>query len=139
MWNLLLSLAGAYALICIGARVFHRRFVYLPNGAHCAPEKAGVGVQEIAFKAADGVTLIAWYLPAKHGKPTLLYFIGNNGRTASRADKIRKFSAGGYGFFLPFGIFQKVSHSQPHISHSQPHILCEILLGPICVDCPRYL
>jgi hypothetical protein len=30
-----------------------------PNGARCAPEKAGlVGVQEIAFKAADGVTLI---------------------------------------------------------------------------------
>jgi hypothetical protein len=47
-----------------------------------------------------GVTLIAWYLPAKEGKPTLLYFIGNNGRTASRADKIRKFSRSGYGVFM---------------------------------------
>ena len=78
MLNLLLSLAGAYALICIGARVLHRRFVYLPNCARCAPENAGlIGGQEIGLKAADGVTLIAWYLPAKDGKPTLLYFIGN--------------------------------------------------------------
>jgi hypothetical protein len=97
MLNLLLSLAGTYALICIGARVLHRRFVYVPNCARCEPEKAGlIGVQEIAFKATDGVTLIAWYLPAKDGKPTLLYFIGNNGRTASHADKIRKFSRSGY-------------------------------------------
>jgi uncharacterized protein len=101
MLNLLLSLAGAYALICIGARVLHRRFVYLPNCARCAPENAGlIGGREIGLKAADGVTLIAWYLPAKDGKPTLLYFIGNNGRTASRADKIRKFSRSGYGVFM---------------------------------------
>ena len=101
MLNLLLSLAAAYALICIGARVLHRRCVYIPNCARCAPEKAGlIGVQEIAFKAADGVSLIAWYLPGKHDKPTLLYFIGNSGRTASRADKIRKFGASGYGVFM---------------------------------------
>jgi uncharacterized protein len=101
MLNLLLSLAVAYALICIGARVLHRRFVYLPNCARCAPEKAGlIGVQEIVFKATDGVTLIAWYLQAKNDKPTILYFIGNNGRTASRADKIRKFSRSGYGVFM---------------------------------------
>jgi uncharacterized protein len=101
MLNLLFSLAGAYALICMGARVLHRRFVYIPNRARCEPEKAGlIGVQEIAFKAADAVTLIAWYLPAKRGKPTLLYFIGNSGRTASRADKIRKFRASGYGVFM---------------------------------------
>jgi uncharacterized protein len=80
---------------------FTGRFVYLPNCARCAPENAGlIGGREIGLKAADGVTLIAWYLPAKDGKPTLLYFIGNNGRTASRADKIRKFSRSGYGVFM---------------------------------------
>jgi hypothetical protein len=51
MLNLLLSLAGAYALICIGARVLHRRFVYVPNCARCEPEKAGlIGVQEISLR-----------------------------------------------------------------------------------------
>jgi uncharacterized protein len=102
MLNLLLSLAGAYALICIGARVLHRYFIYMPDRTRYAPKDTGLngGVQEIAFKAADGVTLIAWYRPARESKPTLLYFTGNGGNAASRAKKIAGIGADGYGVFI---------------------------------------
>ena len=58
------------------------------------------GVEEVVFKAADGTKLIAWYLPAQAGKPTLLYFTGNSGNTANRAGKIKAIAADGYGVFM---------------------------------------
>jgi uncharacterized protein len=101
MFDLMISVVGAYALVCIGARVLHRRFIYLPRRAPLPPARAGLfGVQELSFESHDGVTLNAWYLPAKLGKPTFIYFIGNRGRAASRADKIRAFQKSGYGVFM---------------------------------------
>ncbi len=52
------------------------------------------------FKTADGTKLIAWYLPAKGSKPTLLYFTGNSGNVANRAGKIRTIASSGYGVFM---------------------------------------
>jgi len=57
-------------------------------------------VKEITFKGRGGVTLIAWYLPARGRKPTLLYFTGNSGSAASRARKIETIAANGYGVFM---------------------------------------
>ncbi len=66
MLNLLLSLAGIFALIGILARLLHRYFLYIPDRTRVAPREAGLsGVEEIVFKAADGTKLIAWYLPAQ--------------------------------------------------------------------------
>ena len=59
-----------------------------------------LGVEEVVFKAADGTKLIAWYLPARGDKPTLLYFTGNSGNVANRAGKIRTIAADGYGVFM---------------------------------------
>jgi len=101
MLNLILSLAGIFAMIVIIGRLLHRYFMYIPDRARVAPEEAGLsGVEEIAFKAADGTKLIAWYLPAKGTKPTLLYFTGNSGNVANRANKIRTIAASGYGVFM---------------------------------------
>lgn len=101
MLNLLLSLMGAYAIICIGAWVLHRYFIYMPDTKRTAPKDVGLaGVQEITFKGGGGVTLIAWYLPARGRKPTLLYFTGNSGSAANRARKIETIAANGYGVFM---------------------------------------
>lgn len=101
MLNLLLSLLGIFALIGIVARLLHRYFLYIPDRARVAPKDAGLsGVEEIMFKAADGTKLIAWYLPAKGTKPTLLYFTGNSGNVANRAGKIRTIASNGYGVFM---------------------------------------
>jgi hypothetical protein len=101
MLNLLLSLAGIFALIVIVGRLLHRYFVYLPDRTRVDPKETGLqGLEEIVIKATDGKKLIAWYLPSRAGKPTLLYFTGNSGNTANRAGKIKTIAADGYGVFM---------------------------------------
>jgi len=101
MLNLILALAGIFALIVVIGRLLHRYFIYLPDCTRVDPMDAGLqGVEEIAFKATDGTKLIAWYRPARGSKPTLLYFTGNSGNAASRAGKIRTIAADGYGVFM---------------------------------------
>ena len=101
MLNLVLSLAGIFALIGIVGRLLHRYFIYIPDCTRVAPKEAGLAVaEEIVFKAADGTKLIAWYQSAKGSKPTLLYFTGNSGNVANRAGKIRTIASCGYGVFM---------------------------------------
>src|SRR6266508_2512956 len=101
MLTLVISLVGIFALIGIVARLLHRYFIYIPDRTRVAPNETGLsGVEEIVFKAADGTKLIAWYLPARGGKPTLLYFPGNSGNTACRAGKIATIGSDGYGVFM---------------------------------------
>jgi fermentation-respiration switch protein FrsA (DUF1100 family) len=101
MLNLLLSLAGIFALIVIVGRLLHRYFIYIPDRTRVAPKDAGLAdVEEVVFKAADGTKLIAWHLPARRGKPTLLYFTGNSGNVAKRAGKFKAIGADGYGVFM---------------------------------------
>ncbi len=64
MLNLILALAGIFALIVIVGRLLHRYFIYLPDRTRVDPKDAGLqGVEEVAFKATDGTKLIAWYRP----------------------------------------------------------------------------
>jgi fermentation-respiration switch protein FrsA (DUF1100 family) len=101
MLNLLLSLLGTYALICFGAWVLHRYFLYLPDKTRYAPREVGLAdVEEITLVGKGAVKIIAWYRPAERGKPTLLYFTGNSGSAANRARKIEAIAASGYGVFM---------------------------------------
>ena len=101
MLNLLLSLAGIFALIVIVGRLLHRYFIYIPDRTRVDPKDAGLqSVEEVVFKAVDGTKLIAWYRPARGNKPTLLYFTGNSGNAANRAGKIKAISSDGYGVFM---------------------------------------
>jgi fermentation-respiration switch protein FrsA (DUF1100 family) len=101
MLNLVVSLIGIFALIGIVGRLLHRYFIYIPDRTRVDPKEAGLeGVEEIVFKAADGTKLIAWYLPARGDKLTLLYFTGNSGNVANRAGKIAKIGSNGYGVFM---------------------------------------
>jgi len=101
MLNLLLSLAGIFALIVIMGRLLHRYFIYIPDRSRIAPKDAGLlSVEEVVFKAADGTKLVAWYQPSRGPKLTLLYFTGNSGNVANRAGKIRTIAADGYGVFM---------------------------------------
>jgi fermentation-respiration switch protein FrsA (DUF1100 family) len=101
MLNLLFSLAGIFALIVVVGRLLHRYFIYIPDSTRVDPKDAELqGVDEVVFRAADGTKLIAWYLPPRTGKPTLLYFTGNSGNAANRAGKIKAIAADGYGVFM---------------------------------------
>jgi hypothetical protein len=98
--NFLLWLAAVYLAICAMAYFGNRLFMYFPDPARIPPAEVGLeGVDEIELAAADGTKLIAWYAPAKDGKPTLLYFHGNGANAAARAGKIEKILPSGIGIF----------------------------------------
>ena len=98
--TLILWLVTVYAAICGAAFFGNRLLMYFPDPTRVAPVAAGLGgVKEIEIAVADGITLIAWYAPAKEDKPTILYFHGNGANAASRAPKIEKIRECGFGVF----------------------------------------
>jgi len=99
--QLFLWLAGGYAVICLLGILLHRHFIYFPDPERVAPAATGLnGVEEIEIKSADGPTLVAWYAPPADGQPIILYFHGNAGNAASRADKIETMRGKGHGVLL---------------------------------------
>lgn len=100
-----LIIVGIAAFLYIAAAaalyVFQRNLIYYPDPVHHTPSKAGLsGVREVILTTPDGERLIAWHAEAGPGQPTLLYFHGNVGGLASRADRVARFAQAGYGVFM---------------------------------------
>jgi uncharacterized protein len=88
----------AYAAILLAAYLGQRRLMYFPDRAYTRPAEAGLpDVEERVLKTPDGARVITWYGKAQPGKPTLLYFHGNAGSLAVRAERIRRFMNEGWG------------------------------------------
>ena len=93
-------LIAVYAAICAVVYFGNRLFMYFPDPTRVAPVEVGLNhVKEIEIAVADGITLIAWYAPAKNDKPTILYFHGNGANAANRAPKIQIIQEHGFGVF----------------------------------------
>ena len=100
LMDTILWLIAAYVIICVGAYFGNRIFMYFPDPARIPPAMAGLsGVEEIKLASGDGETLITWFAKAKPGQPTILYFHGNAGNAAGRAEKIERMRTGGAGVF----------------------------------------
>ena len=88
----------AYAAILVAAYLGQRRLMYFPDRAYTRPAEVGLmDVEERVLKTPDGARVITWYGKAQPGKPTLLYFHGNAGSLAVRAERIRRFMNEGWG------------------------------------------
>lgn len=93
--------ALAYAIVLAGAYYLQRTLMYFPARERVAPAAAGLtGVDELVLSTPDGAKVIAWYGRAAPGKPTLLYFHGNGGSLVTRAERIGRYLARGYGVFM---------------------------------------
>lgn len=105
--KLILTVAGvvilAYAALLAGLYMFQRRLVYPTQTApyHSVSDLRLDNLREVKLKAPDGAALIAWWIPSKPGKPTLLYFHGNADSLMERLPRMERFSAAGYGVFMP--------------------------------------
>jgi uncharacterized protein len=91
-----------YLAILAVLYVFQRYLLYVPDRSR--PELgalAQLGVREVQLTTADGLSLLAWYLPPREGRPVIDYFHGNAGSIAGRADRLRRFGAHGYGVLMP--------------------------------------
>src|SRR5262245_31772369 len=104
MWFLLkiavAALCGCLLLVLV-AYFGQRKLIYFPDRARVLPAELGLaGVEERILKTPDGERLVAWYAKAKPGEPTLLYFHGNGGGLRERAERIRQFTAEGWGVYM---------------------------------------
>jgi len=104
MWTLLkiaAAVLGLYVVVTLAAYFGQRRLLYHPDPNRIAPANAGLAdVREQVLAMPDGARVVAWYGKAQPGKKTLLYFHGNAGGLAERADRIRRFMSEGWGVYI---------------------------------------
>ena len=75
-----------------------RSLQYHPDRTRTPPAAAGLfAAEEIELTTADGEKVIAWHVPPRGDRPVALYFHGNGGSLAWRADRFRSFVADGTG------------------------------------------
>lgn len=92
---------GLYALILLGLYFGQRALMYLPDRQRVDPASVALtGVSERVLNAPDGTRLISWQARARGGAPTILYFHGNAGNLASRAERIKAFQERGWGVLM---------------------------------------
>ena len=92
----------AYGALVAGLFFFQRQLLYLPDRTH--PELVGLeqlGVREVTLSTEDGLSLLSWYLPPRHGRPVIAYFHGNGGHVGYRAQRLLRFAREGYGVLMP--------------------------------------
>lgn len=96
--KLVAVVACVYVAILIAAYFGQRRLMYFPDRAHTRPADVGLfAVEARTLKTPDGARVITWYGKARPGEPTILYFHGNAGSLAARAERIRRFMDEGWG------------------------------------------
>lgn len=82
--------------------ISQRRLIYLPTQA--VPDVAVVlpGIEEVTYPTEDGLTLVAWYVPAAGEEPsgTVVVFNGNAGNRANRIPLAGAFAERGYAVLL---------------------------------------
>jgi uncharacterized protein len=87
-----------YLVAMEGMYFLQRQFQYFPLRADPRPAEVGLdGVQVERLATPDGETVVLWYAPARLGQPTILFFHGNGGDIAGRADRFAHYHAQGYG------------------------------------------
>lgn len=89
---------GLYLAALAAMFAFQRQLQYFPTNRAPSPADAGFdGAEEHVLTAADGTRILLWYAPAPEGAPTILYFQGNGGEIADRADRWSFYRDAGFG------------------------------------------
>ncbi|MBI5320933.1 alpha/beta hydrolase [Bradyrhizobium sp.] len=74
----------------------------VPSTERIAPAAAGFPqVEEHVLATADGEKIIVWHMPARPGRPVILYFHGNGDYLAGFFARFRDFIADGTGIVAP--------------------------------------
>ena len=97
----LLIIGAVIVAALLAVWMLQRNLIYHPDPERIAPAAIGLkGVEEVVLQRPQGVNVIAWYARAQDGQPTLLYFHGNAGNLAARAERVMLFQQAGYGIFM---------------------------------------
>jgi len=101
-WLLIIAALGYAA--GLAAMFFLQRAILfpIPSTERIAPAAAGFPqVEEHVLTTADGEKIIVWHIPAKPGRPVILYFHGNGDYLAGFFPRFRDFIADGIGIVAP--------------------------------------
>lgn len=70
----------------------------IPTVGRTAPDAAGLPeAEEHVLTTSDGEKVIVWHVPAKPGRPVVLFFPGNGDFLAGRVDRFKGITADGTG------------------------------------------
>jgi len=95
LWNLLISVAIAYAAVTALVFLFQSRLVFYPEVGRemvVSPQTYGLKFDPVDIRTADGETLSAWWVPAEEPRGTMLFFHGNAGNISHRLDYLQLFN-----------------------------------------------
>jgi fermentation-respiration switch protein FrsA (DUF1100 family) len=97
-WLLILAVV-IYAGGLLALFLLQRSFLFpVPTLERIAPSAAGFpDVEEHVLTTADGEKVILWHMPAKRGRPVVLYFHGNGDYLAGFFGRFRELTADGTG------------------------------------------
>ena len=100
---LLIVLAVLYAGGLAGMYLLQRSILFpIPRTGRIAPAAAGFPqVEEHVLTTSDGEKIIVWHMPAKPGRPVILYFHGNGDYLAGFFARFRDLIADGTGVVVP--------------------------------------
>jgi fermentation-respiration switch protein FrsA (DUF1100 family) len=81
----LLFLVVVLGLLYVAIVLGESRFIYFPDRAlSTTPADAGIEYRNVYFETEDGVRLNGWWVPARDGEGTILWFHGNAGNLSDR-------------------------------------------------------
>jgi fermentation-respiration switch protein FrsA (DUF1100 family) len=91
-----------YALVVATLYVFQRQLMFRPDTSRpILGALSRLGVGEVTLATADGLALLAWYLPPPDGAPVIVYFHGNGGHLGYRNQRMEQFATAGFGVLMP--------------------------------------
>ena len=95
----LAALAALYLLVLVTLFVAQRHILFRPDRSPpIAAQMGQPGLQEVRLATADGLDLLAWFLPPpSDGAPVVLYLHGNAGHIGHRGARIRGIAGQGWG------------------------------------------
>jgi fermentation-respiration switch protein FrsA (DUF1100 family) len=95
---LLITLVVGYGAIAALAYFAQRSLQYFPERTRTAPAAAGLPqAEEIELATSDGERVIVWHAPPRGEKRVVIYFHGNGGSLAWRAERFARITADGTG------------------------------------------
>jgi fermentation-respiration switch protein FrsA (DUF1100 family) len=100
------AVAAATAVVVVFAlmlltSILQRSLMYQPATERIAPASVGLSqAREEILTTVDGERLVAWFIPAQPGQRTIVYFHGNGGGLAQRADRMGRYAKAGFGMFM---------------------------------------
>ena len=96
-WLLIIVVVGYGAVVGL-AYFAQRSLMYFPDRTRTSPAGAGLPqAEEVELATSDGERVIVWHVPPRGERPVVVYFHGNGGSLAWRADRFRRLIADGTG------------------------------------------